>query len=136
MPPGPWRRITVGEPDPALPDLYLRAGSIIPLADPVQHHDERPVDPLTLLVSLDENGAAQGMLYEDDGDGFAYTRNAGRIAYYAAETRDGEVHVKMVRMDGAWTLPQRALVVRVILDGGVEARAEFRDGLTTRIRLP
>jgi alpha-glucosidase len=37
----------------------------------MQHTGEKPLDPLTLVVSLDQDGSADGWLYEDEGDGFA-----------------------------------------------------------------
>ena len=32
------------------------------------------LDPLTLVVSLDAAGHAEGWLYDDDGDGFGYQK--------------------------------------------------------------
>ncbi|KAH9734646.1 Heteroglycan glucosidase 1 [Citrus sinensis] len=44
----------------ALPSLYLRGGSILPLGPPHQHIGEsKPSDDLTLLVALDENENAK-----------------------------------------------------------------------------
>lgn len=134
--PESWRRLRLVEDDPTLPDLYLRAGSIIPLGPAAHHMNEKPLDPLTLVVHLDAEGIARGVVFEDDGEGFAYTRNAARIGYYGAERVGDEVHLKMTRLDGGMPMATRPLVVRVLLEDGTEARAEFRDGLTTRVKLP
>ncbi|KAL2454522.1 heteroglycan glucosidase 1 [Abeliophyllum distichum] len=46
-----------------LPSLYLKGGSIIPLAPPYQHVDEaNPTDDISLLVALDEHVELQVML--------------------------------------------------------------------------
>jgi alpha-glucosidase (family GH31 glycosyl hydrolase) len=134
--PGTWRRFETGAPDPALPAMFLRGGAILPLGPVSRCVDDVPLDPLELVVSLDEAGTAQGVLYEDDREGFRYAKNEGRIAYYTAERREGEVVVKMLRLDGGWHIAKRKLVVRVLLDDGSEATAEFRDGLETRVKLP
>ena len=47
-----------------------------------------PLDPLTLLVCLDERGAAEGQLYEDAGDGFGYRDGDYLLTTYRASTRD------------------------------------------------
>jgi alpha-glucosidase (family GH31 glycosyl hydrolase) len=54
-----------------LPGLYLRGGAIVPTG-PVMNYVEKPLDPLALLIALDENRQAQGTLYEDAGDGYEY----------------------------------------------------------------
>jgi alpha-D-xyloside xylohydrolase len=55
----------------ALP-LHVRAGSIVPLGPELQYTDEKPADPITLLVYAGADGAF--MLYEDDGLTNAYER--------------------------------------------------------------
>ena len=53
--------------NPDLPVLKIRGGSIIVLQNPMQYVNEKPVEEYTLLVALDEDGKAQGLLYEDEG---------------------------------------------------------------------
>lgn len=50
--------------------LYVKAGSIIPLAEDMQYTSEKPWDYLTLKVYPGEN--AEFDLYEDEGDNFNY----------------------------------------------------------------
>ncbi|MDE6549875.1 MAG: DUF5110 domain-containing protein, partial [Muribaculaceae bacterium] len=50
--------------------LYVKAGSIIPLAEDMQYTSEKPWDYLTLNVYPGAN--AEFVLYEDEGDGFNY----------------------------------------------------------------
>lgn len=50
--------------------LYVKAGSIVPLAEDMQYTSEKPWDYITLNVYPGAN--AEFVLYEDEGDGFNY----------------------------------------------------------------
>ena len=52
--------------------MKLRGGAILPLGRVVQSTTEALLDPLTLMVSLDAEGRAEGVLYEDGGEGSAH----------------------------------------------------------------
>jgi len=102
MPGGIWRRfwfaerIEGGSEDPHLPDLYIRGGAIIPTGPVMQYVGHKPLDPLTLVVSLDENGRASGTLYEDAGDGWGHRRAENRVTSFVAERdADGRVEVSI-----------------------------------------
>lgn len=131
-----WRRFSFGETSAMLPELSLRPGAILPVGPVMQHDGEKPLEPLTLIVNAGADGTAHGTLYEDDGDGYAYQQNQCRMAYYTAETVDGELKLKMMRLDGGMGMAKRKLLVRVLLDEGKEATAEWWDGLEVKIRLP
>lgn len=47
--------------------LKIRGGAIIPTGKIIQNTNEKSLDPLTLLVCLDEKGEAHGTLYWDEG---------------------------------------------------------------------
>jgi alpha-glucosidase len=111
-----------------LPHLYLRPGRIVPLGPLVQSTGERPLDELTLIVSLDGSGNAVGTLFEDAGDGWGvYTGDFLSSAYSAV--REGDI--VRVRRDG--TIGNRAPIarpvhVRLLCDDGVERRSTGIDG--------
>ena len=130
MPRGVWRPINIndGATDADLPDLYLRGGSILPLGPIEQFVDERPLDPLTLHVSLDEKGVATGELYEDAGEGYGYREGQYLRTRYEARRESNTVKVRIVSSSGAMARPARTMVVRVALDDGTEASAIGRDG--------
>lgn len=53
--------------------LYLRGGSIVPRRDRARRSTQQMHgDPVTLVVSLDGQGRAEGDLYMDDGRSFAF----------------------------------------------------------------
>jgi alpha-glucosidase len=51
----------------------------------MQHSGEKALDPLTLVVSLDQDGSADGWLYEDEGDGFANKYGRYKITTFSAK---------------------------------------------------
>lgn len=115
MPKGIWRKFVFEgeEPDANLPDLYVKAGTIIPAGPVMQHVDEKPLTELTLIVSLDEAGKAFGSLYEDAGEGWGYTKGEYRLTTLTA-TREG-TDVKITQSSqGSWQGPQRTLKVVVL----------------------
>lgn len=119
LPQGSWRKFAFeGETaDPDLPDLYLRGGAILATGPVMEYVDEKPLNPLTLYISLDGSGRAVGSLYEDGGDGYGYQSGDYRLATYRA-SRDGNV-VTVVResVDGQMKAPARQIEVRLVMDG-------------------
>ena len=131
LPQGIWRTVSlVGEnsaADKFQPDVKLRGGAIVPLGRVVQSTAEESLDPLTLLVSLDEHGHASGRLYEDDGDGFAYRTGGYLLTTYEAARNGGEVTVTVAHTEGQRARPTRRIVVQLISDSGTTT-AEGVDG--------
>jgi alpha-glucosidase len=119
-----WRPVELleGNPDPVLPQVFIRVGAIVPLGPVMQWTDERPVDPLELLVCPDENGVAVGELYEDDGDGHDHEAGAWRRSTWSARPSKGNTSVQCSN-DGSWRPPSRSVVVRVLTQDGATRRA-------------
>ena len=54
--------------------LFVRAGSIVPMAPDMDYSDQRPVDPL--IVDVYAGKPASFRLYEDDGTSLDYRNGA------------------------------------------------------------
>lgn len=151
LPRGLWRgfRFEQESPDPDLPDLYLRGGAIVPAGPVMEYVDEKPLNPLTLLVSLDGEGRAEGVLYEDSGDGYGYRTGEYLLTRYRAAREGKTVTISVAGTDGRMPRPERQVEVRIILD--LQARADEtgrartvagvvvgsgRDGEAFKINLP
>jgi alpha-glucosidase len=123
LPEGNWREIQLlpgdRESDAYQPVLRIRPGAIVPLGPVVQSTDDYALDPLTLLVSLDENGRAEGTLYEDGWDGFAYKDGAYSRSYFFAQQAGDSVTVGLLSREGALPDTPRQVLVRVVTDSGV-----------------
>lgn len=123
-----WRAFDFNDGEDAdLPRLYARTGSIIPVGPVVQYTGEKPLDPLLLIVALDDAGRARGTLYEDFGDGWAFRDGEYRLTTYVAEREGGSVVVRAARRDGRWRAPDRQVLVRVLLADGREKAGVGRE---------
>lgn len=110
-----------------LPRLYLRPGAVVPTGPVMQYVDEKPLDPLTLLVNLDARGEAAGVLYEDAGDGYGYERGEYLLTIYRVRLEGDLAQVKVERTEGGMPRPARKVHVRLFV-GGREYRGEGTDG--------
>ncbi len=137
-PRGLWRPFEVvdaakGNPD--LPALKVRGGAIVPIGPVMEWSDQKPLDPLTLVVSLDANGNASGTLYEDAGDGWGFKKGEYLRTRYAASTIDGVVMVMVTATEGTMPRPTRGIVVQVIGDAGKVFTASGNDGDTITVNM-
>jgi alpha-glucosidase (family GH31 glycosyl hydrolase) len=64
---GIGENVTIPAPLEHIP-LHIRGGSILALQEPGYTTTETRLNPLSLLVALDDNGFASGSLYLDDGE--------------------------------------------------------------------
>jgi len=136
VPDGTWRAFSLVDGDGAdldQPVLMLKAGHVLPLGPVVQSSGERPLDELELMVSLDGAGRAEGLLYEDAGDGFGYREGEHRLTRYTAQTRGDEILICAEVVEGKWPRGERPLTVRVLSESG-EILAEGRENGTIRLR--
>ncbi|KAK4422453.1 Alpha-glucosidase 2 [Sesamum alatum] len=137
LPKGVWFSFDFEDSHPDLPALYLQGGSIIPVGPPYQHVGEaNPTDDLSLLVALNENGKAEGVLFEDDGDGYEYTKGGYLLTTYVAEKQSSLVTVKVLKTEGSWKRPNRRLHVQLLLGKGAKIDAWGVDGEILQIPMP
>ncbi|XP_061352094.1 uncharacterized protein LOC133297049 isoform X2 [Gastrolobium bilobum] len=137
FPKGIWLSFDFGDAHPDLPALFLKGGSIIPVGLPLQHVGEsNPSDDLTLLVALDENGKAEGVLFEDDGDGYDFTKGNYILTHYVAELESSVVTVSVHKTEGLWERPKRRLHIQLLLGGGAMLDTWGMDGELLQVILP
>ncbi|MEL6186520.1 MAG: TIM-barrel domain-containing protein, partial [Myxococcota bacterium] len=114
-PEGRWLELPLGVAhDPELPRLCLRAGALLPLGAVEQWVGERDDGEHTLMVALDDQGRAEGVVYEDDGDSFAFEQGVFRLTTWEAIDRGDFVEVRVRATDGLWEPPRRPLRVLVL----------------------
>ncbi|XP_077234843.1 heteroglycan glucosidase 1 isoform X2 [Tasmannia lanceolata] len=137
LPSGIWLRFDFGDAHPDLPALYLQGGSVIPVGPPLQHVGEASLtDDLLLIMALDEHGKAEGVLFEDDGDGYEFIHGGYLLTYYVAELQSSVVTVKVLKTEGSWKRPKRGLHVHLLLGGGAKLEASGTDGEELQVRMP
>ncbi|CAJ2646990.1 unnamed protein product [Trifolium pratense] len=137
LPKGIWLGFDFSDAHPDLPALYLKGGSIIPVGLPLQHVGEaNPSDDLTLLVALDESGKAEGFLFEDDGDGYEFTKGNYLLTHYVAELQSSIVTLSVRKAEGSWKRPKRRLHIQLLLGGGAMLDTWGVDGEVLHVNLP
>lgn len=89
--------------------VYVRGGSILPIAPLTQSTAENPEGPLTLRVyplatGLNTPGeACEGEVYTDDGHTFAYRQGEfARIHFACSMAPDGSMSVVIGKQEGTW----------------------------------
>jgi alpha-glucosidase len=84
--------------------VYVRGGSILPIAPLTQSTSEVPNGPLTLRVFLPTNGeACAGEVYTDDGHSFDFRNGQfARVHFTCSVAADGSVHVEIAKQEGNW----------------------------------
>jgi hypothetical protein len=120
-----------------LPMMYLRGGAVLPIGLPLNHVGEAKLDDnLSLIIALDENGKAEGVLFEDDGDGYEFLQGNYLLTYYVAELHSSVVTVKVARTEGSWKRPNRNLKINILLGGGAMVSTHGIDGEDLHLTMP
>ncbi|KAG5007885.1 hypothetical protein JHK85_026427 [Glycine max] len=137
LPKGIWLNFDFNDAHPDLPALYLKGGSIIPVGLPHEHVEEaNPSDDLTLFVALDDHGKAEGVLFEDDGDGYEFTKGNYLLTHYVAELKSSVLTVSVQKTEGSWERPKRRLHIQLLLGGGAMLDTWGTDGEVLQLILP
>ena len=81
--------------------VYVREGTILPIAPLVQSTDEKPAGPLTLRVFPGDN--CQGTLYQDDGTSFDFRKGGYLREHFACSVAtDGSITVIIAKREGSF----------------------------------
>jgi alpha-glucosidase len=122
LPKGAWRSVSfMGEnaaTDPYQADVRIRPGAIVPLGKPVESTMQESLDPLTLLISFDSAGQAQGTLYEDADDGYGYQKGDYLLTTYHAQRSPTGIDLTIAKSEGHRASPKRQIQLQLVTDQG------------------
>jgi len=119
LPPGQWydywtKQVFKGEqyvganaPLEMLP-LYVRAGSIIPMTEPIEYVDQKR--PSEIILDVYPGNKTTGYLYEDDGESFDHEQDAYSLTHLT--WKDGEL--KVTKKLSGYASAAKKYVVRVL----------------------
>lgn len=107
--------------------LYVRAGSIIPMAPVMQYVDERPLDQLTLRIW---KGTGEFTLYEDDGHTFDYKRQVFCTTTYRVSSEGERTIVEIGGREGRFLPAGREIIVELV---GVGEQRFVDDGTAQQL---
>lgn len=99
----------IGAPLERIP-LFLREGAVVPMGPLMQYTDEKPLDPLTLLIFP---GEGSFRLWEDDGVSMDYERGGFACTPISTEMGDDALLVKIRPREGNFTVPERKVNVKI-----------------------
>jgi len=97
-----------------LPELKVRGGSIFVTQSLVESTDQNP-EYLTLVVALDENNRANGIYYDDAGDGFEFEDGKFLMTEYEAQLI-GDTFTLTLSEQGTYPRRSIPLNIRVLYD--------------------
>lgn len=122
LPGGIWESISLIDGDNSdeyQARLKIRGGSIVPTGRVIQNTNENSFEPLTLYVCLDKDGNAEGRMYWDAGDGWAFRDKDYSLLTFKAERKGKKVKVSVARREGDLDMEKEVKDVRVnlVLDG-------------------
>jgi alpha-glucosidase len=102
--------------------LYVRAGSIIPMAPVMQYVDEFPLEQLRLRIW---QGTGEFTFYEDDGKSFEYKTGAFCTTKYRVYVQGEQLVVEIGARLGSWLPTSREIIVELV---GKEEQRFIDDG--------
>lgn len=138
LPQGIWRELSLTEGDMTgkyQAKMKIRGGSIIPAGKIIQNTNENSLDPLTLLVCLDEQGKAEGTLYWDAGDGWSFKKGDYSRQVFAAEKHGDKVVVKLTKKTGKHQTGNKDMaIVKIITGQGTrQASGDLTKGIEVKL---
>ena len=138
LPKGIWKELSLVEGyqnDKYQAKMKIRGGAIIPTGKIIQNTTENSLDPLTLLVCLDEQGKASGNMYWDAGDGWSYKKGDYSLLQFVAERNGDKVTVKLTKKTGKYNTENKDMaVIKIITDQGIrQASGNLVEGIEIRL---
>lgn len=139
LPKGIWRNLSLipgDDKDSYQAKLKIRGGAIIPTGKIIQNTNEKSLDPLTLLVCLDEKGEAHGTLYWDEGDNWSFKDGNYSFQHFTAiRTADNKVQVKITQKKGKYITENNDMaIVKIITDKGIyQASGNLIEGIEVQL---
>ncbi len=107
--------------------LYVKAGSVIPMAPVMQYVDERPLDQLTLRIW---KGRGEFTLYEDDGHTFEYKTGAFSTTTYRVRSEAQQTIIEIGAREGDFLPAEREILVELV---GVGEQRFVDDGTARQL---
>lgn len=139
LPKGLWRNLSLipgDDKDSYQAKLKIRGGAIIPTGKIIQNTNEKSLDPLTLLVCLDEKGEAHGTLYWDEGDNWSFKDGNYSFQHFTAiRAADNKVQVKITQKKGKYITENNDMaIVKIITDKGIyQASGNLVEGIEVQL---
>jgi len=121
LPAGDWDVLKLEDADDGYqPLVALRPGAIVPLTQLIQTTDNYLADSITLLVNPLADGTAEGILYNDAGNGFAYKTDGYELLQFnAVKHNESMLKVDITKTEGSFTVNNRQYRIGYVIDNQI-----------------
>jgi alpha-glucosidase len=94
--------------------LLMRGGSIIPMGPMMEYIGQKPVNPLTLEIY--PHGESSFVLYEDDGETYAYENGSYCTTEFTCRELDGDLQIRVNAARGEYDrmLETRDYILKIV----------------------
>ncbi|MFC2175657.1 TIM-barrel domain-containing protein [Bacteroidota bacterium] len=136
LPKGNWQNLIFEgeegkEYDTYLPEVKLRPGAIVPMAQVIQSTVDYKLDTLDLYIALDASGFAEGQLYHDAGEGYGYKNNEYALLTIQAKQNGTNVQIEVVGTQGEYDVANKQVNVYLLTDGKtIKAQGSLKEKIT------
>ena len=89
------------------------------MCNPIVSTNSFSLDTITLIVSLDTNLYAKGVLYSDFGEGYGYQNGEFSLLEFYAETQNGITTLNTKTLDGNSFPIDTKINIQLIMDGEI-----------------
>ncbi|MBL3658854.1 TIM-barrel domain-containing protein [Fulvivirga sediminis] len=120
LPKGDWKSIPFEhEDDGYQATVKLKDASIVPMSKLIQSTEEYSTDSLTLYVNINEDGKAEGELYNDAGQGYDYQSGGYEWLQFKVSNKNGSSYsLEVNKKDGSWD-KHHTYRLAIVNEGGV-----------------
>ncbi|MFC2175658.1 TIM-barrel domain-containing protein [Bacteroidota bacterium] len=140
LPKGNWQNLIFEgeegeEYDTYLPEVKLRPGAIVPMAQVIQSTADYKLDTLDLYIALDASGFAEGQLYHDAGEGYGYKNNEYALLTIQAKQNGDNVQIEVVGTQGEYDVANKQVNVFLLTDGKtIKAQGSLKEKITLSLK--
>lgn len=92
--------------------IFVKAGAIVPMQEPMNFVDEKKVDPLILHI-YPGSGVSQRSLYEDDGISFDYEKEKFCVTPFELNVEQKKITFAIEQRKGNFSLGDRSFLVKM-----------------------
>lgn len=118
LPKGTWEQLELVDGDSQdahQARLMLKGGSILPVGKTIQYTNDNSLAELTLFICLDGAGKANGSLYWDAGEGWAFKKGAYCQLSFQAKEENGVTKINLSSRNGKYDIEKEVKAVKVVI---------------------
>ncbi|UII25161.1 DUF5110 domain-containing protein [Fulvivirga maritima] len=135
LPAGDWKDIPFEKKDDGYQaTVKLKDGGIVPMTKLIQSTEEYSADSLTLYVNINEQGKAEGELYNDAGQGYEYESGGYEWLHFLINSEnESSFALEVNKKEGNWD-KNHTYRLALVTDGGIKYTEWKTEDLTFSLK--